>query len=36
MDLTAPNAYVETHSVAEWRQRRLPETNKRPAIFLIG
>lgn len=36
MDLTAPNAYVRTHSVAEWRRRGLPETNKRPAIFIIG
>ncbi|MCM1300953.1 MAG: SAM-dependent methyltransferase [Alistipes senegalensis] len=36
MDLTAPNAYVRTHSVAEWRRRELPETNKRPAIFIIG
>ncbi len=36
MDLTAPSAYVETHTTAEWRQRELPEMNKRPAIFLIG
>lgn len=36
IDLTAPNAYVATHTVAEWRRRELPETNKRPAIFLIG
>ncbi len=36
IDLTAPNAFVETHTVAEWRRRPLPESNKRPAIFLIG
>lgn len=36
IDLTAPNAFVQTHRVAEWRRRELPETNKRPAIFIIG
>lgn len=36
IDLTAPTAFVETHSVAEWRKREIPEMNKRPAIFLIG
>lgn len=36
MDLTAPNAYVETHTAAEWRLREQPDMNKRPAIFLIG
>jgi len=36
IDLTAPNAFVRTHRVSEWRRRELPETNKRPAIFIIG
>ena len=36
MDLTAPTAFVQTHRVAEWRRRELPDTNKRPAIFIIG
>jgi len=36
VDLTAPGAFVETHTVAEWRKRRLPEMQKRPAIFIFG
>ncbi len=36
VDLTAPGAWVETRTVAEWRRRTLPELNKRPAIFIIG
>lgn len=36
VNLTAPTAFVQTHRVAEWRRRELPETNKRPAIFIIG
>ena len=36
MDLTAPEEFVQTHTVAEWKKRTLPEMNKRPAIFIIG
>ena len=36
MNLTAPGEWIEVHPVAEWRRRPLPETNKCPAIFLIG
>lgn len=36
MDITAPGEVIETHVVREWRQRRLPEMNKRPAIFILG
>lgn len=36
MDLTAPEEFVETHTVEEWKKRKLPEMNKRPAIFIIG
>lgn len=36
VDLTAPGELVETHTAGEWRRRRLPEMNKRPAIFIIG
>lgn len=36
MEITAPGEFIETHPVAEWRGRRLPELNKRPAIFILG
>lgn len=36
MDLTAPTEFVETHRVAEWRKRQLPDMQKHPAIFIIG
>ena len=36
VDLTAPSERIETRTVGEWRQRPLPELNKRPAIFMIG
>lgn len=36
MDLTAPEEYLRTLSVAEWRREKMPEMNKRPAIFIIG
>ena len=36
LNLTAPEQRIEVHPVAEWRRRELPETNRCPAIFLIG
>lgn len=36
LDLTAPGEYVATRTVDEWRRERLPEMQKRPAIFIIG
>lgn len=36
MDLTAPGEFVVTRTVKEWRERKLPEMNKRPAIFILG
>ncbi len=36
LDITAPGEFIATHPVAEWRRRRLPEMQKRPAIFIIG
>lgn len=36
LDLTAPGAFVATHTVREWRTLPLPEMQKHPAIFLIG
>lgn len=35
-DITAPSERIETRTVGEWRQVKLPEINKRPAIFVIG
>ena len=35
-DLTAPDQRIETRTVAQWRERPLPEINKHPAIFIIG
>ena len=35
-DLTAPGQRIETRTVAQWRERPLPEINKHPAIFIIG
>ena len=36
VDLTAPGERIETHTAGEWRRCRLPEMNRRPAIFIIG
>lgn len=36
MDITAPEEYILTQEVDKWRKSRLPELNKRPAIFIIG
>lgn len=35
-DITAPGERIDTRTVGEWRQGKLPEINKRPAIFIIG
>ena len=34
-DLTAPDQRIETRTVAQWRERPLPEINRHPAIFII-
>lgn len=36
MDLTDPEEFIRTLSVAEWRREKTPNMNKRPAIFIIG
>ena len=36
VDITTLDEFILTLSVAEWRMRRLPDINKRPAIFIIG
>jgi len=35
MDLTLPNEYVITKTIAAWRKSKLPELHKRPAVFLL-
>ena len=36
VDITAPGEFIATHTVEEWCRCRLPEMQKRPAIFVIG
>lgn len=36
MDITSPEEYIVTRTVAAWRQTKLPEMQKRPAIFILG
>ncbi len=36
LDITAPEEYILTQEVERWRKTKLPELNKRPAIFIIG
>ena len=35
-DITAPGEFIATHTVEEWRRGRLPDIQKRPAIFIVG
>ena len=35
MDLTLPDQYIVTKTIAEWKKTKLPETHKRPVVFLI-
>ena len=35
-DITAPGEFIATHTVGEWRRERLPDIQKRPAIFIVG
>ncbi|MDE6375142.1 MAG: SAM-dependent methyltransferase [Alistipes sp.] len=36
VEITAPGESIATRTVEEWRRGRLPEMQKRPAIFIIG
>lgn len=36
LDLTNPNAFVQTQSIAQWKKKDLPEVHKRPAIFCLS
>jgi 16S rRNA (cytidine1402-2'-O)-methyltransferase len=35
-DITAPDEFIRTLSVAEWRKAPAPALDKRPAIFILG
>ncbi len=35
-DITASSEFIRTLTVGAWRREKLPEINKRPAIFIIG
>ena len=35
-DITSPNEYIHTLSIAEWRKRGVPDIAKRPTIFILG
>ena len=35
-DITAPEEYIRTLSVEEWRKLGVPDVQKRPTIFLLG
>lgn len=34
-DLTTPAAFIQTHTIAVWKQKKIPDLYKKPAIFLI-
>ncbi len=36
MDLTAPNEWIATKTVGDWRKASVPDMQRRPAIFIIG
>lgn len=35
-DITAPDEYIRTRSIEEWRKAGVPQIEKRPTIFLLG
>jgi 16S rRNA (cytidine1402-2'-O)-methyltransferase len=35
-DITSPQEFIVTRSVAEWRKSAVPDMAKRPTIFLLG
>ena len=36
VDITAPDEWIRTRSVADWRRTRLPDLQKRPCLFIVG
>lgn len=35
-DITSPNEYIRTHTIAQWRKLGVPDIAKRPTIFILG
>jgi len=35
-DITLPTQGTETHSIKQWKNRAVPDLNKKPAVFLIA
>lgn len=35
-NLTAPDAFIKTTSIGQWKQKSLPDLHKKPAIFCFG
>ncbi len=35
-DINAPEEFIATHTIAKWKNKKLPELHKRPAIFILG
>ena len=35
-DITSPEEYIVTATIAEWRKRGIPDIQKRPTIFILG
>lgn len=36
MDITSEREFILTQSIAQWRKTKLPEMQRRPAIFILG
>ncbi|MDE6070183.1 MAG: SAM-dependent methyltransferase [Alistipes sp.] len=36
MEITAPDEFISTHTVDEWRRGQRPDLQKHPAIFIVG
>lgn len=35
-DITSPNEYIHTRTIAQWRKLGVPDIAKRPTIFILG
>jgi 16S rRNA (cytidine1402-2'-O)-methyltransferase len=35
-DITSKDEFIQTHTIAEWRKRSMPNFEKRPTIFVLG
>ena len=35
-DITSPEEFISTRTIAQWRKAGVPDIAKRPTIFIIG